>query len=86
MRETILQNYNAAICRDLRRAKLRRTLSAYCCDGSEVHGVIDRCLSGLEHATAAATIKAEIKSRYSHSISVKVAIELIMALLETGRE
>jgi hypothetical protein len=66
----------------LHEERLRRALAEHALDGTEIHHVIDRALPGLEHAVAAATIKAEIKARYSNSISIDIAIEMVLALLE----
>jgi hypothetical protein len=43
---------------------------------------LDRALPGLEQVVAAATIKAEIRARYSNSIPIDIAIEMVLAFLE----
>jgi hypothetical protein len=83
---TPFQIYGEAICKDLRGEKLRRALIPRTFDGTEIAGVIDRALPGLENATAVETIKTAIESKYSNSIPINIAVELILALLETGGE
>jgi hypothetical protein len=80
---TIFQNYNAAICKELRAEKLRRLLYAHCHDGTEVHGAVDHALPGIENTTAVKMIKAAIESQYANSISVGAAIELLLTCLKT---
>jgi hypothetical protein len=76
--ETIFEKYNRAICRD----QLRRRLEVLCADGTELFGVVDHALPGLENAAAAATIKAASKSNYAGSILIDVVVERVMAFLE----
>jgi hypothetical protein len=76
------QAYGAAIYRDQRIAKLLRALEAHGYDGSEVHGVIDHALPGLENAAAAEVIKTAVKSKYANSIKIDIAIELFLAQFE----
>jgi hypothetical protein len=78
-RETIFDRYGAAICRDMRAEELRRLLIPHCHDGSENHGAVDRALLGLEHSSAAATIKAANESKYANTIDINTAIERFLA-------
>jgi hypothetical protein len=72
----IFENYNAALCRNLRGEKLRRILSAHCHDGTEVHGAVDHALPGIENTTAVKMIKAAVESQYANSISIDTVIDL----------
>jgi hypothetical protein len=76
------QDYGAGICRDQRHEKLHRLFEAHCFNGTEIAGVIDRALPGLENVVAAKTIKAASKSYYAGSIPIDVVIELVDQAIE----
>ena len=81
---SIFQNYNAALCRDLRAEKLRRALAPYAFDGTETHRIVDLELRGLENQIAASNIRHANVSQYRDCVPVDAAVEVIAELLERG--
>jgi hypothetical protein len=81
--ETILRNFSGAVCRDQRAAKLLRILEAHYHDGTELHGVIDHALPGLENETAATRIKRAAKRNITAPFD-SIVIELVAGLLDEG--
>jgi hypothetical protein len=62
--------------------ELRRALEAHARDGTELHGVVDRELRGLELENPAGRIKGAIEEHYRDSIPVDAAVEIIAKYFE----
>ena len=80
--ENVLKGYSAQMCRLSREDKLRRAFAPHCFDGSELYDVIDQELCGLEHAAAAAAIKAAVKQKYQDVVPLDAIVEIIAKLME----
>jgi hypothetical protein len=64
--------------------RLRRALTAYCHDGTEIHDTINHALPGLENETAATRIKRAVEAKYRDSIRLEIVIEIVSGLLDEG--
>ena len=62
--------------------RLRRALTAYCHDGTEIHDTIDHALPGLENETAATRIKSAVEAKYRDTVALDIIIEIVAGLLE----
>jgi hypothetical protein len=60
--------------------ELRNALAPHCFDGTEVHGVIDCELRGLEHGVTAMNIKTAIEAKYQNCAPVDAIVEIVSKL------
>jgi hypothetical protein len=75
-KSSLFQNFGAAVCEDQRFVKLLSYLEAQSFDGTEVFGIIDQALPGLENAAAVAAIKRAIEARYANTIKLDAIVEI----------
>jgi hypothetical protein len=79
--EDAFKNYSEQMADFLQAEKLYRILIAHAHDGTEVYGVVDQVLRGLEHQSAATKLIALLK-QYRDTIPVHVAVGLVCKLRE----
>ena len=82
--EDAFKNYSEQMVGFLQTDKLYRILIAHAHDGTEVYGVVDQELRGLEHQRAATKLKVALLQQYRDTIPAHVAVELVRKLREDG--
>ena len=72
----------AKAARGLHEEKLRRALTPYAFDGTEIHRVVDLELRGLELEIVASNIRHAIVSQYRQTVPLEVVIGIVATLAE----
>jgi hypothetical protein len=82
--EDAFKNYSEQMAGFLQADKLYRILTTHARDDTEVYGVVDQELCGLEHQSAATKLKVALLRQYRDTVPVHVAVELVCKLREDG--
>jgi hypothetical protein len=76
----VFQKYAEQSERDQRLARLLRAITRHAFDGTELHGVVNASLPGLENELIASNLRHAILAQYRDTVPLDV---VIVALLET---